>query len=67
MRYSIVLQQGIAHFKLMYLFRLYLDAIDAALDCFAQSNGAILKNVVKQMLQLDPRMRPSFSELSQYL
>ena len=41
----------------------FLDVIDVALNDFADKHGALLKNVLKQMLQQDPRMRPTFNDL----
>lgn len=41
-----------------------LDAIEEATDEFGVKNGYVLKNVIRQMLQLDPLSRPTLSELS---
>ena len=49
------------------LFLVKESVLESALDGFADQFGALLKNVIKQMIQIDPRMRPSFHELNQYL
>ncbi|CAD8079113.1 unnamed protein product [Paramecium sonneborni] len=41
------------------------NVIQQSVDEFGVRNGYVLKNVIKQMLQVDPNQRPTMSELSQ--
>ncbi|CAD8074086.1 unnamed protein product [Paramecium sonneborni] len=41
------------------------NVIQQSINVFGERNGYVLKNVIKQMLQVDPNSRPMMSELSQ--
>ncbi|CAK81054.1 unnamed protein product (macronuclear) [Paramecium tetraurelia] len=45
-------------------YSLNQSVINEAIDEFGVRNGYVLKNVIKQMLQLDPNARPNMTELS---
>ncbi|CAD8077368.1 unnamed protein product [Paramecium primaurelia] len=45
-------------------FTLNQNVINEAIDEFGVRNGYVLKNVIKQMLQQDPNVRPTMKELS---
>ncbi|CAD8171485.1 unnamed protein product [Paramecium pentaurelia] len=46
-------------------YKINEDVIQSIIEEFGVRNGYVLKNVIKQMLQADPNIRPTMSELSQ--